>query len=346
LGHKLDRFGPKNIVIVYRKTLGFLNLALLFGRWNLWRVHPRRFWWNLNTVAIKRPIFLLGVQGGGLTLTARMLRRHPDAVSITGDHTYWAGPDEMHVVMGPDLPPELSGISHHIPPNPTFPRRDWLYATDELLPLYRKKATDATPELVRQFRQAIRLALIIHAKDLRRARFIDKSQSYTVRLSLVNRLLKEDQPHFILVTRNPYPTCYRAATAVTPISQLNLPLKRRLELAAQHWDNSFRTALADSDTVEHFLEVRFEDLLQNPMETLQRICAFSGLDYHPSMLPAPDHRFPLGSTGSSKGDHKWYPLRPDVNRRYLKQLEPWMIETVANRVAELAERWGYSPEGP
>jgi NAD-dependent dihydropyrimidine dehydrogenase PreA subunit len=346
MGHQSDGCRPKRSMIVYRKALGLLNLTLLLAHWNLWRIHPRRFWIDVDTAPIDRPIFLLGVQGGGLTLIARMLRRHPDAVSVTGNSRYWAGPDEMQNVMGAYLPPELTGLHHKVPPHPGFPRRDGLYAIDELLPLYRKTDADATVEMSSRFQRAIRLAIAIHAKYPQQARFIDKSQTFTVRLSLVNSLLREHQPYFILVTRNPYAMCYRTAAVATPLSRLDLSLEERLQLAAQHWDNSFRCALADSREVDHFRIIRFEDLLQKPETWLQDICAFAGLSYYPSMLPRLGQHIPLGSTGSSKGDHKWYPLRPDVNRSYLKQLEPWMVKIIGSRVGKLARQWWYSPDGP
>lgn len=333
-------------MIAYRKTLGLLNLTLLFARWNLWRVDPRRFWINASTIPIDRPIFLLGVQGGGLTLTARMLRRCPGVVSVTGDHTYWAGPDEMQNVMGAYLPAELTGLHHKKPLHPAYPERDWLYATDDLLPLYRRTAADASEELARQFKRAIRLPLAIFANNQAGARFVDKSQTFTVRLSLIQKLLKGCGPRFILITRNPYAMCYRAALETTPVSQLPLPLEKRLELAAQHWANSFRCALEDAPETTHLMVIRFEDLLQEPEHWLREICAFAGLDFRPSMLPAPGQSIPLGSTGSVSGDGKWYPLQPQVNRRYLKRLKPWMAEVIDRYVCNLAGQWDYSPKGP
>lgn len=132
----------------------------------------------------------------------------------------------------------------------------------------------------------------------------------------------------------------------TPLSRLDLPPEGRLRLATQHWANSFQCALDDACEVSHFMIVRFEDLLREPERWLRAICSFAQLDYDPSMLPAADHRIPLGSTGSAGGDHKWYPLRPDVNRPYLESLEAWMVEVIGTRVRELANRWKYSPEGP
>jgi hypothetical protein len=197
-----------------------------------------------------------------------------------------------------------------------------------------------------RLQKAVRLVIAIHARDPLRARFVDKSQTFTVRLSLINSLLTGHQPHFVMVTRNPYAMCYRAAMVATPVSRLSLSLEQRLDLAAQHWTNSYQSALDDAGEMDRFMVLRFEDLLNEPQRWLRSVCSFVGLEYHLSMLPAPDHRLPLGSVGSSRGDHKWHPLRRDVNRRYLRQLQLWMVETIDGRVGGLAERWHYTPQGP
>lgn len=322
------------------------NLPTLWLRRWLWRIHPKRWSADLDDVPIDRPIFLLSVQGGGLTLITRMLRRHPDVVCVTGNHTYWAGPDEMQNVMGPMLPPALTGLQYKIPPHSQYPERGWLYAIDDLLPLYRQTETDATPHLREQFRRAIRIALKIHGSCLYPARFIDKSQTFTVRVALINALLEDCEPRFILVTRNPYAVCYRAAMRKTPLARLSRSDKERLSLAGQHWANSFYCALRDFVTVEHSHIVRFEDVLREPEEHIQTLCKFVDLDFSLSMLPAPDDTFPLGATGSSAGDNKWYPLRSDVNKKYLDRLESWMIDILNERVAALAYEWRYTAEGP
>ena len=330
----------------FQPLRGIANLLLLRVRLNLWRVHPLRFSPRLNAIPIDRPVFLLGTQGGGLTLLARMLHRHPNVVYATGNSTYWAGPDELQNVMGSLLPAELTGLNHKVPPHPRYPNRNWLYATDELLPLYRRRAADATSSMARQFQRAIRLAIGMYARDPSQARFVDKSQSYTVRVALVNALLESFDPHFILVTRNPYAMVYRAATASTPISRLDIPREERLRLAAQHWRNSFQCALEDKLELKHLFMLRFEDLLQAPEKHLRNVCTFASLPFHVGMLPQPDHRFPLGSTGSSRGDHKWYPLRPGVNRRYLEKLTAWTLEIIEPIIGPLARQWQYTPEGP
>ena len=323
-----------------------LNLPLLYAHYHLWRIHPRRFIHTRYGQSIDRPIFLLGVQGGGLTLIARMLRRHPHAVSVTGNSTYWAGADEMQNVMGPYLPGELTGLYHKKPRYPKYPSRDWLYATDELLPLYRRTDAHASEQTARRLRSAISIAVAVHARHKQPVRFVDKSQSFTVRLSFVNELLRETAPHFLVIVRNPYAMCYRAAFKKTPISRLPLPAEDRLRLASEHWANSYRCVLEDAHNVAHLRVIRFEDLLMAPDDYLQEICNFVDLKFLPAMLPAPEQRIPLGSTGSSRGDDKWYPIKPDINQSYLGQLEPWMVNIVDRRVKGLADRWDYAPEGP
>lgn len=326
---------------------GLANLVIRLYRYYRWHFHPGRLIpQTLAYIPIDRPIFLLGVQGGGLTLLARMLRRHPHAVSVTGDSEYWAGPDEMQNVMGSLLPQQLTGLHHKVPSHQKYKHRDSLYAIDDLLPLYRETRQNVAAEIAQRFAQAIRLAININAQNPRRARFVDKSQTFTVRLGLVNALLDECSPHFILVTRNPYASCYRDATRIKSHRILDIPMRERLQLAGQHWSNSFKCALSDADQVSNFLVQSFEELLRQPKETLLQLCSFLDLPFREEMLPTQYDTLPLGSTGSSEGDHKWYPIRPNVNRKYLNELEPWMVDVLRPYVGTLAEKWRYSPEGP
>lgn len=89
--------------------------------------HPKLLWKRHAAVTIDRPIFILGTQGGGLTLISRILRRHPTVVSFRGNCHCWAGPDEM-----------LFHLRQFLPPSLALPGElDWAYATDQLLPQHR-----------------------------------------------------------------------------------------------------------------------------------------------------------------------------------------------------------------
>ena len=92
-----------------------LNFLCYLWRRNKWMLYLYFYFSRFEDVSVDRPIFLLGVQGGGLTLVSRMLRRHPQVVSVSGNYRYWSGADEIHTVLGPILPPELTRTRYKVP---------------------------------------------------------------------------------------------------------------------------------------------------------------------------------------------------------------------------------------
>jgi len=92
------------------RILSWANYLYYYWRRNNWFLYPRRFFDDYQDIEIDRPIFLVGNQGDGLTLVARMLRRHESVLSITGNHRYWSGADEMQNVMRCRLPRSLRVI--------------------------------------------------------------------------------------------------------------------------------------------------------------------------------------------------------------------------------------------
>jgi len=306
---------------------------------------PLRFFSNFADVEIDRPIFLLGTKGGGLTLVSRILRRNPSVVSVSGNYKYWSGADEMHIVLGPVLPSTLTGVKHQTEADKVFATpegwRDlgWLYATDQLLPNYRNTAGDATSEIETRFKKILRWIIKRHSLESNSARFTDKSQIYTVKVSFVAALLAGCSPHFILITRNPYALCYRSVSKTRALGRLkgHFDFNQRLEFAAQHWANSMECALEDGVKQSFFKVLRFEDVLGNPTREIKAICDFGGLDFNPDMLPQPEHQVPFGSLRRDR----WYPLRPEVNEKYLQEMTSKHVEIVARYCESLANELGY-----
>lgn len=330
---------------IYKK----LNKIYYIWKRNNWLMDPRTYFGNYENIPIDRPILLLGVQCGGLTLVSRMLRRHPSVVSVTGNYHYWSGADEMHTVLGPILPPELTGIKYKVPnpEHPIFdPPRSWTYACDELLPFYRKTAKDATPQLKRKFQRIIHIIIGKYAVDKNHARFTDKSQVNTVRVSLIHEVLKEYNPKFILVVMNPYALCYKAADGAAGDMRRfkkEIPLGRRLEICAQHWANSIKCALEDSEKNKNIdmLVIRFEDILSDLIRNMKKICEFVKLDFNKDIIPQPHHKIPFGSRGSHFWPPlKWYPLI-DMNQRYLDKIKNKEVEIISRYCKDLALNLGY-----
>ena len=317
-----------------------LHRLIYTARTLSWLVDPRRFL-RVPDYPIDRPIFLLGVQGGGLTLLSRMLRRHPDVISVAGNSAYWTAADEMQNVYGLVLPASLSGTRYKAPPHPVLTApRSWTYAARDLYPLYRKDAADATGELRRALTWAIRFSALRHARDPRHYRFVDKSQTFTVRVGLIHALLAGHDPHFVLVPREPYVSVVRAADGrAGDMRRLRaaLPLDERIDICAEHYGNSMRAALDDCDRYGVRLHIlRFEDLLAAPEASLRAVCEFAGLDFRPDMLPAPSHTLPIGSRFLDR----WYPLKPEINDRYAASLDAWTIDRVNHHCKDLLGRLG------
>ncbi|MFW6008410.1 MAG: sulfotransferase family protein [archaeon] len=323
--------------------MDFLNNLLYIYKRNKWILDIKRYWKDYKQIDIEKPIFLLGTHGGGLTLISRMLRRNKKMISVTGNHNYWSGADEMQVVYGPILPKQLAGINHKVPNHPNLGTpRGWLYATDELIDKYRNNEKDVSPQLKEKFKKIIRWTIYRNRKDKKNNyyRFTDKSQVYTVKVAFINELLKEHNPKFILITRNPYAICYRSAKGKAgglKAIEGRYNFMERLQFASEHWANSMEFALKDKEKVNNFLIIRFEDILRHPEKKLKMICDFSELNYNSEMLPQPHHKVPFGS----RFKDRWYPLRPEVNEKYFKEMSSEHVNLIANKCETYAKKFNY-----
>ncbi len=212
------------------------------------------------------------------------------------------------------------------------------------MPHYRKTDEDATEELARNLKRVVRYLLARHSLNrYRSSRFVDKSQVFTVRVSLINELLRDHNPKFVLITRNPYASCYRAAMGKAGDMKRyknHLSFEERLELCTQHWHNSMEYALEDKKRIDNeILILQFEQILKSPHGKMKQLCDFVELEFGEDMLPQPDHKIPLGTTYRNR----WYPLRPEVNQKYLSKITKEEIKVIEKRCGELASQFGYYP---
>lgn len=295
-----------------------------------------------SDIPIVRPIFILGTQGGGLTLLSRMLRRHPNSVGAAGGCRYWTSADELQNVFGPILPADLTGLRFKAPHHPVLTApRSWTFAARDLFERYRATEDDVTPEISRALKRVIRYSIRRFARSPQRARFVDKSQSYSVRAGLIWAALAESDPRFVLVPRDPYVSVFRASRGkAADMKRLasSMSLAERVELCAEHYANTMRATLEDADSLNLPLKiVRFEDLIAEPEKVLRDCCQFVDLDFRRDMLPAPGHRLPLGS----RFRDRWYPIRSGVNVGYEDCLDATTLEAVNRHCGSLLNRLGY-----
>jgi hypothetical protein len=310
---------------------------------------PRQWTTSLDEIDIDRPIFVLGVQGGGLTLLTRMLHRNPNVITIGGGRTYWVGNNEMDKQYTGELPEDFTLRSPKFQ-SPTFKthmtgeeaehpmfgrERNWVYACDDLLDQYRKTKADWTSAKEARLRRAIRESIRAYARDTETARFLDMSQTFSLKVPLLRKIFPDAR--FIVQTRNPYATCIKEARDDGYEWRRKTELKRKLGIFAEHWRNTYACALGDLKEHAHKITVRYEDLVEDPEGELRRVAEAIDLEYYPDMVPRAHHHLPLGSSES----HKWYPVRTGANEKYLNQLGARMASVIQENVEDVARSFGY-----
>lgn len=319
---------------------------LFYSHWRRvnWVIDPNTFISHFKQTRINKPFFFVGNQGGGLTLISRMLRRNPSVISITGNNTYWTGADEMQRVMVARLPKtlRLSGqFLNSDPSHPVFsPPRSWSYGSDDLVDDYHMTEDDYDSAESKTLQKIIWEALYRFSDNPSEARFIDKSQLYTLKMRYIEALLEDSEPYFVLISRDPVAACYRAATGKAGDLERykdKLSFEERLEVCIQHWYNCMSIALEDSKHVNHFRHFRFEDFLTKPEKSVKLLCKFLGLNYYENMIPQPHHSIPFGTRYSKR----WYPLKENVNKKYFKEILPANKEKILIKCGNLANTLGY-----
>jgi hypothetical protein len=310
---------------------------------------PRRLTTSLDEIEIDRPIFVLGVQGGGLTLLTRMIHRNKDVVTIGGGRAYWVGNNEMDKQYVRELPEDFTLRSPKFQ-SPTFKahmkgdeyehpifgtERNWVYACDDLLDQYRKTEDDWTANKEARFKNAIKESVRAYAPDPTDARFVDMSQTFSLKVPLLRKMFPEAR--LVIQLRNPYATCIKEAQDHSYDWRRTVGMERKLRIFSTHWRNTYTYAIEDTEDLEHRIIVRYEDLVRDPEEVLRQVLETIGIDYKPDMIPRAHHKLPLGSSEH----HKWHPIRTGANEKYLDELDGGTASVIQNTVDDVAQKFGY-----
>ncbi|WP_251961513.1 sulfotransferase family protein [Salinibacter ruber] len=311
---------------------------------------PRRLTTGLGEIDIDRPIFIVGVQGGGLTLLGRMIHRKRNVVSIGGGRRFWVGNNEMDKQYIGQLPDDFTLRSPEYQ-SPTFKQhmtgneydhpvfgtsRNWTYACDDLVDQYRKTEADWTPEKETALKRAMKESIRAYADEYDEARFLDMSQTFALKIPLLRKIFPDSR--FIVQTRNPYAVCLKEAQDDSYPWRREADMETKLRIFSEHWANTYRYALRDLDDEGHNTIIKFEELVQAPEETLRTVLGIADLSYEEGLLPQEHHTLPLGA---SEG-HKWHPIRTGLNEKYLDSIDKYKIKSVKERVKEIANNLGYN----
>lgn len=92
-------------------------------------------------------------------------------------------------------------------------------------------------------------------------------------------------------------------------------------LLAKQWSATVSQAVFDSNSLdtEHYYRFRYEDLMENPNKTLNKIFDFSELSHADNLVSS------IANTVDSSRQHKW---RDELNPEVLEAIRPWIAPTL------------------
>ncbi len=206
---------------------------------------------------------IVGVPRSGTTLLRLMLDAHSD-LAIPPETGFLSAAEIIQATLSPL---ELAEKLTRFPPEaPAW--QDFGIGYAQFFQTVGSLPTDA------ELADVLRLFYRTYSARFGKTRGGDKTPMYLLHMPAIAAVLPE--AHFVHIVRDGRDVALSwRETWFAPTRDIPLLVKR--------WGEMIRTARAQAAGL-NYLEVRYEDLIRFPAETLTRICAFIGLDFQPGML--------------------------------------------------------------
>ncbi|GAB4230287.1 MAG: hypothetical protein Kow00121_59120 [Elainellaceae cyanobacterium] len=254
---------------------------------------------HLEQISIEKPIFIVGSHRSGTTVLYEALAKHPDLAYFSNSSAYLPKSPMLAHMIGTALSQDQLTLERFLKDgigfNATTPSegtRIWeLHApnTDH----YCLDETYNNPEMERYLQQTIRK----HLKYLKGQRFINKNPDSSVRMRYLNKLFPD--AYFIHIIRDGRAVCHsmmksqdlaieffgadhRNVYGVKTRNSkklLKLLAVDRLAAIGKSWCDVIETIDRDRQFIapERYLEIRYEDFVQQPFDYLCKISKFCNL---------------------------------------------------------------------
>ena len=214
--------------------------------------------------ARREPVpFVVGMNRSGTTLLRMMLDAHPDLTIPPETHFV---PDLIKAARESDATPEsaLEAMKS---------AREWGdfgFSDEEMLGRLR-----ALPEI--KPGPAVRTFYAAYTEEQGKPRWGEKTPTYVQKMKLIQRAIPEAR--FVHVIRDGRDVA---------LSVLDRTVR---ELTAgdvaRRWQKKITKAREDSPNLDHYIEIRYEDLILDTEPTLRRVCEFIELPWDDSLLDLP-----------------------------------------------------------
>lgn len=240
-------------------------------------------------------VFLVGCYNSGTTLLADLLGRHPEISAL---------PTEGHFITDQFVKDYEVGL-----PRMWSGREELFRLTEE--------STGPDPLRVKK-EWAIRL-------DRRRPIFLEKSPPNTIR----TRWLQQHFPpaYFVAIVRNGYAVAEGITRKADP---KHLRDSWPIEASARQWRRSQEIMEEDAPFLQRLLWVKYEDLVRDPLHTLNQITAF--IEASPFTGFDPRQAFSV---------HERSETVRDLNKESIDRLTSDQIRHINGEASECLQRYGY-----
>jgi hypothetical protein len=211
------------------------------------------------------PFFIVGIGRSGTTLLRLMLHNHPRLAIPYESHfiTDYQGRESEYGDLNQDE--NLHQLIHDILNEELLLKWDHSFSQDEVYQRVKSRTLTGVFDAVYQS----------YANAKGKTRWGDKSD-YLDRMHLINQVFPDAR--FIHIIRD-------GRDVANSVLKMSWGPKDIVQ-AAEWWHEHIRLGRCMGSILgaERYMEVRFEDLVSQPVEQLKRICAFLQEDYDPAML--------------------------------------------------------------
>jgi hypothetical protein len=218
----------------------------------------------------QKPVFIVGCPRSGTTLLQTFLATQPNTVSLPETHFFEIFDSRDHEVRPEDWQtsielfelknghPFLMNLSHTLSFNPIANHEDWKKALFEEL-------------LFEQFKRHIPVATIPSL------RWIEKTPYHVFHLPVINKMFPDAT--FVNIVRDP------RAAVFSMQSKLPLGGDMRIQDLAALWKSAVVAFDKFSgEAPQQCITVKYEDLVQDSVSVLRRVCKFAEIDFEESHL--------------------------------------------------------------
>ena len=269
------------------------------------------------------PLFVVGMPRSGTKLLRGLLNEH-SSVAIPLNETEflphwlnnWSDFDDISAPAG------FEAFHAHVSGSSYFTHRLEEHGRLISADLWRSQCRDFTP-------QAVFEALIRHDAAVPPGTIWgDKSPGYLSHLPLLKAAFPKAR--FVHIIRDVRDYCL----------SMNHAFGKSTIRAAQRWRDGISSARQEAHAFKNdYVEVLYEDLLNDPKHHLQLLCNFVGIDFEPGMLRLSR---PTENIGAAKGQQqivrtnteKWRTKMPDRERVLIERLSGDVLRSLGYPVSE------------